>query len=172
MEVHIPGQQVHKHAKACLLAPGVREVDFLDVLFSQDADPLVRIADVDDVAHIKIGAHIGAVNFIQKTLQLKRGEQKLVPHIFNAHADPGLGGVRRQGAQPLLRVVIGNLIGSDPRGKVCAHPAGHHQHRVSAQGLGAVNLLFDDVLGMAGRLFILAGKVVFPQVPGAHGADG
>ena len=104
------------------------------------------IAGVNHIAHIQIHSHTVRSDLIQKTSYLQRGEQKTVPHVFDADGDPGLLGVPAEAGEGILAALIGYVIADLFRfgGKGAPYISGDNQNGIRTQKVGCFDLLLND----------------------------
>ena len=65
----------------------------LDNALSQNANPLLRIAEHHHIRYVQPYAHIGRADFVNEGTHFQRREQKFVPDIFYADMNADLTGV-------------------------------------------------------------------------------
>ena len=98
---------------------------------AQDTNPLLGPSVVDQVPHIEVPAHHGALEFIDVAGGLERAEEKIVPDVLNSDLHAQFLGQRHHladlGLGPGVGVGVANG-GTDHRR--------HQQHRRSTVGLG------------------------------------
>ena len=94
------------------------DVDLEDPL-AQLADPLLGVAELDDVADVEIGTDRGTAELVDVAGELDGAQEELVPDLLDGDLDPGLLGVGDELADVLLRprvgVAVGDLLVDDGR---------------------------------------------------------
>src|SRR5262249_50442959 len=77
---------------------------------SEDANPLFRPAEVDDVSHVKVPADGGTLELVHVARCLQRAEEKVIPNVFDRNLHAELFGKRNRFANLSLRTAISFVV--------------------------------------------------------------
>jgi hypothetical protein len=113
-------------------------------------------------------AHVRGAYLVHKAPHLQRRQKELVPYVLHPDRNAHGPGMLCKLADRFLRTFVRHVVGHNPGRKRRSHITGDHQYGVRAQNRGRIQLLFHNVLCVAGYFFIVAHQIISPQVPCAH----